>query len=157
MLSMKRVMKNQAASVGELGFTWICVLHPLIPFNCLSTLCLICVPSLVGKCQPRLRLFWVRFAGTGSRLLPPRTGKMLLSIFCTQLLIFIKLVRTSVSETSVFPFPQLPNLPKTSQQVQRLLRKDWQMYIQCDHVSLNFLRVRLKNQVCSVLAINPCV
>lgn len=150
MLSVKRVMKNQGALIGELELMWICVLHSLIPLSSRSTLYLICIPSLVGKHQPRLWLIWVRFAGTANGLLPPRTGKILLSISCTQILIFTKLVRTSVSETSIFPLPQLSNLPKTSQQVQRLLRKDWQMYTQCDHVSLNFLRSQAKKNKSTV-------
>lgn len=142
---MKRVTKNQAAWVGGLGFVWVCVLHPLIPLSFCSMACLLYFPSLVGKCQPRLWLMGVRCVGTNNRLLPPRVGKILLSVFCTYPASnFHKTCQDSCLWDLFHPWTQLSKLLTNGQEVQGWLRKDWWKPIQCDCVIINFLRSKAK-------------
>lgn len=143
-------MKNQAASVGELGFVWVCVLHLLIPLSSCSMPCLLYFPSLVDKHHPRLWLMCVRCVGTDNRLLYPRVGKILFSVFCTYPASNFHNTSQNFCLWDLFlPRPQLSKLLKTGQEVQRWLRKEGLMNaIQCDFVNLHFLRSKGK-KVCS--------
>lgn len=153
---VKGCVKNQVASAGEHGFMWICVLYPLIHLRSCSTLCLNWVPSLVDKRQSRLQLIWVKCAGRAAGCCFSGRAKCsslspVASLYFSQNLSGLPFLRTSIF------CPQLSNLLKTGQQVQMLLRKDWQIYVQRDLVSFDFFRSQSKKQVCSVFTINPCL